>query len=129
MPSGHLLLMIRLSMPAKWQCSADLCCKLRHINKDRAIHVLLVKSVGINALVSCLVRHTAINLSACRDHRTQLMSRRWVIQDDKGKVVDQVAGPGESGGSACTPVPYNPCWSHYVIHNACLHFMCKQCYF
>jgi len=31
---------------------------------------------------------------ACRDNKAKLMARQWIIQDDKGKVVDQVAGPG-----------------------------------
>ena len=31
----------------------------------------------------------------CRDQKAQLMSRKWTIEDDKGKVVDQIAGPGE----------------------------------
>ena len=26
------------------------------------------------------------------------MGRQWIIQDDKGKVVDQVAGPGRQLG-------------------------------
>ena len=31
----------------------------------------------------------------CRDQKAQLMSRKWIIEDDKGQVVDQIAGPGE----------------------------------
>lgn len=31
---------------------------------------------------------------ACRDNKAKLMGRQWIIQDDKGKVVDQITGPG-----------------------------------
>ena len=40
----------------------------------------------------------------CREHKVQLMSRKWIIQDDQGKVVDQVAGPGKHMKGASHPM-------------------------
>lgn len=48
---------------------------------------------------------------ACRDNKAKLMGRQWIIQDDKGKVVDQVAGPGRQ--------LYN-CMQQWTILGCCL---------
>ena len=44
--------------------------------------------------------------AVCRNSKVQLLSRHWIIQDDKGRVVDEIRGPGDCKSS--TPGSYLP---------------------
>lgn len=70
-----------------------------------------IGKVPVNATRTRNVFTYRVRITNVGDSKAQLMSRQWVIQDDKGKTVDEVAGPGVVGN---TPLlkPYD-CFQYY----------------
>ncbi|KAL0034138.1 hypothetical protein WJX79_011127 [Trebouxia sp. C0005] len=88
-------------------CSSDSVTDGIRINVTSAyIGKVPVSTVATKNLFTYRVRVTNVG-----DNKAKLMGRQWIIQDDKGKVVDQVAGPGVVGN---TPLlkPYD-CFQYY----------------
>ncbi|KAL0039740.1 hypothetical protein WJX77_006595 [Trebouxia sp. C0004] len=88
-------------------CSSDSVTAGIKINVTSAyIGKVPVSTVATKNLFTYRVRVTNVG-----DNKAKLMGRQWIIKDDKGKVVDQVAGPGVVGN---TPLlkPYD-CFQYY----------------
>lgn len=88
-------------------CSSDSVTDGIKINVTSAyVGKVPVGTVATKNLFTYRVRVTNVG-----DNKAKLMGRQWIIQDDKGKIVDQVAGPGVVGN---TPLlkPYD-CFQYY----------------
>lgn len=88
-------------------CTSDSVTDGIKINVTSAyIGEVRVSTVATKNLFTYRVRVTNVG-----DNKAKLMGRQWIIQDDKGKVVDQITGPGVVGN---TPLlkPYD-CFQYY----------------
>ena len=71
-----------------------LCC-CRHHKKLPCPYIKIALMSTYEEKLPYKMRLTAM-LWCCRDQKAQLMSRHWVIENDKGKVVDEVRDVGMS---------------------------------